>query len=103
MLNIGQNKTSNSNFKSNEFKNGCDLLIDSSVDSSVAVKYAHILEIIGGVSVLTKGHDDNLTMQHNLHITNILYSHDHPRTGEFYLLEFNHYIYIGNDKNDAIA
>ena len=100
---VGKNIPLNSNVHSTELNNGCDLLIYSCVDSFVVGKHTHILEIIGGVSVSTKGYSNNLPLQHNLIIVSFLYSYDNPHTGETYLLEFNHCIYLGKDKNDAIV
>ena len=56
--------------------------MDSGADSYVAGKHAHILEFIKGLSVSTQGYSDNMTIQHNIPISNSLYTHDHPIYGE---------------------
>ena len=86
-----------------ELSQGCDLLMDSGTNSCIAGKHTHILGFIESVWVSTKGYCDHIPIQHNLPIENVLYTYNDPNSGECYLLEFNHCIYIGTAKNDAIA
>ena len=91
------------NLSEQEKYTGCKLLIDSGADTCCAGKHAHVLEFIDGVSVSCKGFSDNLPFENDLSIANVLYAYDDKDRGEVILLRINHCIYLGNEKNDAIA
>ena len=82
---------------------GCDLLMDSGADSCVAGKHAWVVEIVEGVTVSAQGFNDSMPIDESLPIANVLYTYDHPGTGEVIILCINHCIYLGDKKIDSIA
>ena len=86
-----------------EESNGCDLLMDNGADTCCAGKHTYVLAIIEGISVSCRGVSDNLPVEENLPVVNVIYAYDCKKRGEVILLQLNHYIYLGDKKNDAIA
>ena len=95
--------TRNPTLNQSELLNGCDLLIDSGADTFVVGKHGFVTEIIEGVSVSAQGFSDAQPQLEDLPIVNAVYAYDDENSGEVILLEVNHCIYLGSQKNDAIA
>ena len=81
---------------------GCELLIDSGADSSVTEKHTHILEYIEGYKFSVQGFSDNMPLIEDLLIVNTIFIYDNLDTGQVYLLQLNHCIYLCLYKHDSI-
>ena len=86
-----------------ELRNGYDLLLDYGSDLFVASKPAYISEAIKGFTVSAKSFDDSALALDDLRIVNTIYAYKHPESGEVILLNANHSIYIGKNKDDSIT
>ena len=69
----------------------------------MAGKHAWVVDTIEGLTASAQGFDDSSSTLCDIPIVNAVYAYDRRDTGETVLLEFNHCLYLGNRKNDAIA
>ena len=86
-----------------EENNGCELLMNSGTDTCDAGNHAYVLAIIEGISVSCRDFSDNLPVEENIPVVNVIYAYDCKKRGDIILLPSNHYIYLGDMKNDAIV
>ena len=66
-------------------------------------KHGFATEVVEGVSVSAQGFSDAQPQLNDLSTVNPVYAYDDAHSGEVILLEVNHCIYLGSNKNNAIA
>ena len=87
----------------NELFQGCNLIMDSGVDTCCAGKHAWVTELIQGISVSCRGFSDSLPVKEDLPIANVIYAYDCAHQGKTILSHINYCIHMGKKKNDALA
>jgi len=74
------------------------MLLNAGADTSVVGKHEFVAEVIEVVTVSAQGFSDGQPALNNLPVVNVFYAYNNPDSGEVYLLELNHCIYLGPQK-----
>ena len=83
------------NLNESKLYHGCDLIIDSGVDTCCAGKHTWATGFIQGVSVSYQGFSDNRPIEEDLPLANVVYAYDCAHRGETLMLHINYCIYMG--------